>query len=138
MGTSFPAVIRSVWGWRSLLVLLTEKRVFKNLQVGNTLKGLESVYSAKLLKGMIFILSHNFPALMPLLVGLKPGGLQANKLIGPGSLEFHPNKKSIQYEFPSLGPGVIKPRVPVLGRLVALREAAGKIRIIAIVDAITQ
>lgn len=88
---------------------------------------------------MVHFLNRTFPALQPILFGLRPGGLQANKLVGPGSLDFSNNYRSVKYEFPSIGPFACKREgVPILGRLVALREAAGKIRVIAIVDAITQ
>jgi len=139
MGTSFPAVIRSVWGWRSLAKILLEPKRFSNFKVVSALNTVDTAHSVRLVKGMVYFLNHVFPGLQPILFGLRPGGLQANKLVGPGPLDFSSNYQGVKYESPGIGPFPHKREgVPILGRLVALREAAGKIRIIAIVDAITQ
>lgn len=146
MGTSYPAVIRSAWNWRWLADRLAEPKRFVNGKLDNVLKGVEWKRGNQLLRGLMKFIGSQ-PALGPILWGLRPGGLKANKLLGPGTpvnfTQYIPDKYSQPYLPPATEDRTQTPfgtwtYSPCFGRLVALREAAGKIRIIAIVDPLTQ
>jgi len=139
MGTSLPAVIRSVWGWRTLAVFLNDKKTFQGFRYGSKLQLKEGERPVQLVSAMIYFVNKLYPQLQPILFGLRSDGLSANKLIGHGALERQSKIPVGKDRFPIIGNfDPSKVQSPILGRLVNLREAAGKIRTIAIVDPITQ
>jgi hypothetical protein len=136
-GTGFVPVIRSIWHWRTLVTHLTADKKFKDGKLVNVLQGNQWFRGRDLLKGLMFFVENYFPDLRSILAGLKE---YTPPVLGEGSLI--PWRKYIPDEFklPNIGPyplGVYS-ALYGFGRLVSLYEAAGKIRIIAIVDPLTQ
>jgi hypothetical protein len=148
-GTGFLAVIRSVWDWRGILVRLNSPLRFEGGKLMNALQGGDAARAWDLVKSLSFIIDKTYPGLKTLVTGLDVGGLEANKLLGPTSIVVPDGVPHDKRHVPNVGPafsaykfsskilGEVTP-TSILGRLVALKEAAGKIRIIAIVDPLTQ
>jgi hypothetical protein len=152
-GTGFVAVIRATWQWRTLWLRLIADKKFVNGKLVNILTGHKWRKGNELLRGLTNILSQLYPDLKNIIIGMQE---YTPKVIGEGSMipwkRYVPGK----YSPPNIGSiltlkGMLNPQyyteIPLFGlicsplkfgRLVALYEAAGKIRIIAIVDPFTQ
>jgi len=122
-GTSYVAVIRAAHALRAMAFSVTQgSMIFSEIR-----------RKSNFLKGLLIICKSTYPDLFRILSGLSGSHLQASRLIGSAVPQV--TNKFIPDSFKPPSMGLYD---SVLGRFAALFEAAGKIRIIAIVDPITQ
>jgi len=122
-GTSYVAVIRAAHALRAMAFSITQ----------NSMVFSETRRKSNFLKGLLTVCKSSYPDLFRILTGLSGSHLQASRLIGEAIPQV--TGKFIPDSFKAPTMGLYE---SVLGRFAALYEAAGKIRIIAIVDPITQ
>lgn len=122
-GTSYVAVIRAAHAFRHMAFsIVNSHMIFAEVR-----------RKSNLLKGLLTVCKSTYPDLFRILTGLSGSHLEASRLLGSAVPQV--TGKFIPDSFKPPSTGLYD---SVLGRFAALYEAAGKIRIIAIVDPITQ